>query len=288
MLSAVRNLNAGILLLYKEKLRRLSPSGTNEVLLKARNRYERGPDGGIISIGIGRNTVDVAQVKERFAALGIQTDWKRFDKVNDLRKDIEHYYTAVSRGAMEGVISNTFIVIRDFIQLELQEDPKELLGHEAWTALLSVSEVYEKERHVCAKALADIDWGSAGLASAMLELTCAECGSALLFPLQTTKEARLQCRSCGEEEVFEHYAERAISDYFASENHHSIKDGGDLATIDCPHCGQEGYIVAENCCAICGESCETKCSVCSNSIPVEELSEGTLCGYCDHMLTKDD
>ncbi len=40
MLSAVRNIHAGILLLYKEALRRKSPENTNDVLVKAQIRPE--------------------------------------------------------------------------------------------------------------------------------------------------------------------------------------------------------------------------------------------------------
>ena len=288
LLSAVRNLHAGLLLLYKEKLRLLSPPGTDDVLVKAKSKFQKGPAGAVISVGVGKKTVDVFQIKERFDALGVQTDWKRFDKVNDLRNEIEHYFTTANRGAIKVAISDTFLIIRDFIHTELGEDPKEVLGDDAWAKLLSVSEVVEKERELCQKALAAIDWESDGLADAVLELRCAQCGSSLLFPLRSTKDTDLQCRSCGEEERFDDYAERAISDFFASENHHSAKDGGDPATITCPFCRADAYIVAENCCVICGESCATECSFCGNSIPVEELNDGRRCGYCEHTLSKDD
>jgi DNA-directed RNA polymerase subunit M/transcription elongation factor TFIIS len=288
LLSAVRNLHAGILLLYKEKLRQLSPPGSDDVLVKAKNKFQKGASGAIISVGAGKKTADVAQIRERFTALGIKTHWDRFDKVNELRNDVEHYFTIVNRGSMEAMISNTFIIIRDFIHHELGEDPKELLGDDAWSKLLSVSEVVEKEHEVCQKALTDIDWDSPALAEAILHLGCAECGSPLLLPVKDGHETNLQCRSCGEEESFEKYAGRAISGYFAKDNFRSLKDGGDPVSITCPHCSEEGYIVEENRCVICGESCETTCSVCGNRIPVEELNDGSLCGYCDHMLSKDD
>jgi DNA-directed RNA polymerase subunit RPC12/RpoP len=201
LLSAVRNLHSGILLLYKEKLRLLSPPGTDDVLAKAKSKFQKGPTGAVISVGVGKKTVDVSQIKERFDALGVHTDWKRFDKVNELRNEIEHYFTTANRGAMEVAISDTFLIIRDFIHTELGADPKELLGDEAWAKLLSVSEVVEKERELCQNALAAIDWESDGLAEAILELRCSECGSSLLFPLSATKETDLQCRSCGEKET---------------------------------------------------------------------------------------
>src|SRR2546425_136366 len=101
MLSAVRNLHAGILLLYKEKLRRLSPTNTNDVLIKEKSELRKAPAGGLIAVGVGKKTVNAFQIEERFASLGIKTDWKRFKAINRLRNDIEHYFTTVTQGAIE-------------------------------------------------------------------------------------------------------------------------------------------------------------------------------------------
>jgi hypothetical protein len=46
-LSAVRNLTAGLLLLFKEKLRRLSPAGSDEVLIKKQLRLIIKDDGSL-------------------------------------------------------------------------------------------------------------------------------------------------------------------------------------------------------------------------------------------------
>jgi hypothetical protein len=157
MLSAVRNLHAGILLLFKEKLRRASPPGSGEILLMAKSEFQKSATGAVISVGIGRKTVDVKQIRERFENLGIKTDWKRFDEINRLRNDIEHYFTVVNPATMRAMISNTFIIIRNFISEELDFDPQEELGEMVWKKMLSVSEVAEKEREECKKAL-DAIW----------------------------------------------------------------------------------------------------------------------------------
>jgi len=288
MLSAVRNLHAGILLLFKEKLRRLSPPDSRDILLMAKSEFIKNAEGKVISVGAGRKTVDVKQIQERFGNLAVKTDWKRFEEINRLRNEIEHYFTNVSQDAMRSMISNTFLIIRDFITAELDDDPQDLLGEEAWKKMLTVSDVLEKERSTCQEAITAIDWESHSLAEAISDLTCAECGSPLLFPVQKEREANLRCRSCGEEEKFDHYAPRALMEHFAADNHYSYKDGGDPVTITCPFCFEDGYVVAENKCVLCGESCETTCSCCGNEIPVCELNDGSLCGYCDHMLSKDD
>lgn len=287
LLSAIRNLHAGILLLFKEKLRRLSPSGTDEVLVKQRTEFRKAPTGELISVGTGKKTVSVFQIKERFRHLQIEPDWKRFDTIGTLRNDIEHYFSTASRGAMEGAVSNTFLIIRDFITIHLGESPQEVLGDAVWTKLLETSEVFEKERTVCQQALSANEWQSDGLREAILELTCGACGSSLLMPMQPEKETDIQCRSCGAIERFEEYAERALTEHFASANHYAVKEGCDPVLIHCPHCGEEGYLTEENRCAICGESCEQRCACCGHAIPASELSDGNVCGYCDHMMSKD-
>lgn len=288
LLSTVRNLHAGILLLYKSKLSALSPPGSGDALVKKSVVPKKLPSGEVVFTGVGRKTANVLEIRTRFESLGVQTDWKRFEKISALRNDIEHYCTSVHPDAIRGMISDTFVIIRDFMHSELAKDPKDELGEEAWARLLSVSEVFERERADCKQRVESIDWESATLEEAISEVTCHACGSGLITPVGSDKTTGVQCRSCGEVEQFEPCAARALSDYLSWRNHYALKDGAEEALIMCPFCFQEGYVVDEECCAICGESCEHTCAMCASTIPISELSDGSLCGYCQHMVDKDD
>ena len=68
LLASVRSIHAGILLLYKEALRRV---GSDEVLLKARIIPRRNAAGTIQFFGEGKKTVDIQQIRDRFGTLGI-------------------------------------------------------------------------------------------------------------------------------------------------------------------------------------------------------------------------
>src|SRR5207302_797982 len=149
MLSAVRNIHAGVLLLYKEALRRKSPENSNDVLVKAQMRPEKDSSGKLIFVGFGKKTVDISQIKERFAGLGIQTNFTLLDKITEARNDLEHYIPKHSPAALEGLITNAFTIVRDFVTRELGEDPLQLLGEATWQAMLDVSTVYEEERASC-------------------------------------------------------------------------------------------------------------------------------------------
>lgn len=128
LLSAVRNIYAGILLLYKEALLRRSPPGSNEALIKAKVEPQQGPGGAVHFVGVGKKTVDVQQIRERFQSLGIATDWKRTDDITRLRNDIEHYYPTISQQALGSLVASALVLVRDFAEQELGEAPRDLLG----------------------------------------------------------------------------------------------------------------------------------------------------------------
>ena len=109
LLSAVRNIHAGILLRYKEALRRESPEGSNDVLLMAKNLPSREPHRGVVIVGVGKKTVDTPQIKERFEGLGISTDWNRFERINEVRNDVEHLYPRLDQNSLAGLISDSFL-----------------------------------------------------------------------------------------------------------------------------------------------------------------------------------
>jgi hypothetical protein len=289
LLSAVRNIHAGILLLYKEALRRDSPDDSDEVLLKARNLPSRDSTGKLVIVGVGKKTVDVQQIKERFEGLGINTDWSRFDRINEVRNDVEHLYPQLDQKALAGLISDSFLIIRDFIAEELKDDPRELLGEASWKAMLDVSTVYEKEKQECAKLLENADWKSEVVKKGVMSMVCSACGSDLLKPVEDSyHEINLECSSCGNYEGPDSYAEKAVASALADEAYFALKDGGETPIANCPECGQEAYVMEERRCAACGNEAEHTCARCGNEIPAEEMSSSPLCGYCEHMSSKDD
>jgi DNA-directed RNA polymerase subunit M/transcription elongation factor TFIIS len=286
LLAAVRNIHAGILLLYKEALRRKSPAGSNEVLLKQR-MLPRFSKEQLYFVGQGKKTVDVQQIKERFESLDIVTDWKRFDAIGEVRNDIEHYYTATNQSALRHVIADAFIIIRNFLTDELEEDPHSLLGDHTWQELLQVEEVHTTELAECRRVLEGVPWESDVLATAVCEIGCTKCGSDLLT-LTSDRESVLRCRACGAEEPSEEFIPRAIQEHYAFDARLALAKCGEMPFTHCPHCGAHCYMMEEQKCALCLESAVHKCIRCGNAIPAEELALSPLCGRCAHMAEKDD
>ena len=289
VVSCARNIYAGILLLFKHKLSTLSDPETDEALIKERV-IPKIVDGKVSWVGKGKKTVDYQSIKDRFESLGIQVDWERINKINDYRNNAEHYFSNLEPKAIQGLISNSFVVIGDFIKEELKEDPKKLLGSEAWAILVEVNEVYEKENASCVNSLKSLNFFSDTILKAFSSFSCEECGSDLIYSDSSNidaTESLFTCKSCEAQFYYEEIVSSAIEDYFKHQSYIAMTDGGDSPIADCPFCGGK-YLYEEQVCSECGESAEHECNRCSSEIIPSELSEDGMCGYCSYVMQKDD
>lgn len=293
LLSAVRNFYAGILLLFKHKLSLLSLNDDESLLKQEVLPVEE--NGKIVWKGKGKKTVDFQQIQKRFDSLGIKVDWKRLEKVQDYRNNIEHYYdkNKTKPEVVQQYISDCFIIIRDFIFDNLNVDPKSLFNSDIWKILVEEQRVYEAEKKACCDALEKLSWPSDTTLRIFESCTCADCSSSLIQPLDSSikdaLESSFRCRICDEQWNFEELLPFACEKE-AGNDHVYIKQGGDPTFAYCPNCCEDYYNTVENICVKCGTKGPYRCSICGALIPLEELSvdDGNTCGYCHHRLSKDD
>ena len=228
--SALRSVHAGLLLLIKEVLVRMSPPGSNEVLIKDKIRPVKNPDGSISFIGVGKKTIDVVTMSERCESLKIYIDWKTIRAITDSRNEAEHHSTSLSPGQIQTALAKSYKIIQQILVEYLQEDPVEVLSS-IWSILLKNSEVFDAARQRAISELAEISWNSPSLHEALLKFPCPNCSAELLgtdIPQSNDLEMTLICRSCGEEHPIWEIGGTALSEYFGSEIHFAIKDGGDV------------------------------------------------------------
>ena len=213
LLSAVRNVQAGILLLCKEQLRRLSPPDSEEILLRLKMRPVS-RQGTIVMVGDGQKTVDQFQIKERFKQLGIPVDWKPLDRLTEYRNDIEHYRFIGGREPLSAAIAGSAKIIRELVTDVLESDPRNLLGQLCWDVLLDTEAVFDAEFAASRETLAAIAWYSPEVARSLDDLVCPICASALVAqtdPANTDQSAAdFHCRSCGARFCSEELIENAI------------------------------------------------------------------------------
>ncbi|WP_374281926.1 hypothetical protein [Desulfovibrio sp.] len=136
VLSAIKNLYAGILLLFKEKLRRLSPQGSCDILIKKKIEVIVDNDKNILLVGRGIDTVNYKDIKNRFKYLNIDVDFTKINRLRNERKRIEHYYTDTPTTILQRTISELFSFLNDFISNHLENTPANLLGENTWEVFL--------------------------------------------------------------------------------------------------------------------------------------------------------
>ncbi len=289
--SAVRNIAAGILLLYKEKLCRLSPPDNKELLIKQNIRPVQNAKGEITFEGKGNKTVDVQSIKERFKSLNITTvDWDRFDEISRLRNDLEHYYTSKSPDAVREIVAKSFLLIRDFLSEHLQEDPQEVLGDDCWATLLKVSDVYSAEEQACKASLYAVDWKYHSVEIALKNLRCNQCHSSLIQAPHSDDvypTIDLHCKSCGEDFSFYDVVEQCIDDSLSGEAYINAKDGGNPSYNTCPECWQNTFIYEEDCCVACDYEMQyTECETCGVPLDLEDQYNEGKCSDCQYRWEK--
>lgn len=288
--SAVRNISAGILLLYKEKLCQLSPSDNAELLIKQNIRPIQNENGDIVFEGKGHKTVDVQSIKDRFKSLKVDVDWKRFDEINKLRNELEHYYTAESPDAIREIVAKSFLLIRDFLTEYLNEDPQEVLGEEAWITLLEVNEVYSAEERFCRDSIDAIDWKYDSVKESLEYLRCSQCHSSLIqapYVDDSYPTINLHCKSCNFDFCFDDVVEQCIDDSLAGAAYIEIKDGGESPYDTCPECEKNTFIHDESSCVACDYQMEYKnCEMCEEALSLEEQYNEGKCSYCEYKWEK--
>lgn len=201
-LSAIRNIYAGILLLCKEVLVRHGPKNSGEIFIKSEILPTKKDDGTIEFVGKGRKTVNRIQIKERFESLGLSLDWKRLDRISEIRNDIEHFFSEKPEPLLREALSDSFVLIHRLIVDHLQEEPIAIFGAKTWQILLEVNGVFEEEHSRCTNSFDSVSFCSSTLTQATSQCSCPSCGSPLIMQLDESNtdeySIELLCTACGD------------------------------------------------------------------------------------------
>jgi hypothetical protein len=297
-LSAVRNLFAGTLLLFKYKIV-VSVADPYEASMLIFNPPEVLPqadgNGGVEWKPVGkfkRTTIDVGTIKKRFEGFSVEVDWHTIEKLQDCRNHLEHLHPANSLGEVADFVAELFPVLRDFIQTQLNEQPAELLGT-AWPVMLAHHSFFIDTMSACEAA-----WAEARAPEMMqpwLErCKCQGCGSSLLRPHQDDVEAgdrvedhddtfRYVCVACGYADRIGPLLVKELNDAYD----YDPRDGGEANVEECYVCNRSTFVISEQHCLWCGEELNfQECSFCEEPLRQEDQANGGLCGYHSHLYEK--
>lgn len=297
IISSARNLYSGVLLLAKEVLRKLSPPGSNDILIRIKKKAVKQEDGTVTLVGDGKKTVDRFEIEETVKQLQLNVDLSNLKRLAEIRNDIEHMHPQHAPALIQEAIADAMPIIRDIIVNELQEEPSALLGQTSWNALLDQAKVFKAEQDACRKSFDAIDWQSETLADAVKEFRCPNCSASLLrndnAEAKVPIELHLFCSKCGEDADNEAVIEAAIGEHLAWDAHDAARDGDNPPFESCPECGRNTYVFWEDNCLNpgCNFSLQGyECAVCRESLTLDDIRYGNsrLCSYHTHVMSKDD
>jgi hypothetical protein len=264
--TAVRNLVSGLLLMSKEKLRRLSPTASGGILVYEKLRPVPDGAGGIKLERVGRTTATFNTIKERLNSMGIPpSEFKALETAVETRNQLEHHYlpsVSVPGGARancRAAFSSGYEFLSNFMPNHLGDAPGETFSHDIWSTLLQENEIEVVARNACRASFASIDWASAppDAADVIGEFECRECTSGLLAqddPLGSNFFAMdVSCKVCGSHYASSELIEAALERHFSGDWHVAAMEGQDEPSIDCEICNNEGtYVVEQDVCYSCG------------------------------------
>jgi hypothetical protein len=257
-LSAIRNMTAGILLLFKVKLDWLSPAGSDGVFMKADLKPAFDADGRTVWKAKSKKTVDTSTLIQRLIDLGVtEVDWKTLRELVALRNDVEHYYSSSPVAGLLQVMSASFHLIQQFVPKYLNEYPIVLLGSETWQFLTDQETFYKAELASCQRDLAKIDWRSPTVAAAVPEMACTECQSKLIRPGDVGEShfyTDFICTRCSTRMAYDLVVEEVLAKVMFAEQYRAVTTGDEPPLALCGDCFKPTFIVSENMCGACHAS----------------------------------
>lgn len=299
-LSSVRNLYAGMLLLFKYRIAMSvdSEEDAYQLIFNPPMKVLPHPDGkgGVEWIPVGKfksTTIDTYGIKERFDKFGIEVNWPVIEKLQECRNHLEHLHPQNTLGEVAGFVADLFPLIRDFIVNEIKASPTEVLGHH-WEIMLKHHAFFLQQQKECLAS-----WEDAGIPEGMVEYLndciCADCGSKLIKASTESLDNELQvcdndefqykCVSCECNSNFK----PILIDSFERANFYWIPDGDEPEYEDCASCRNGTFIISEQECRWCGEGLDyNECKFCDEPLGQDDQINDGLCAYCYYKYTKDD
>ena len=297
-LSSIRNLFSGLLLLFKYKIASLvnSPDDAEKLIF---NPISIEPvldgNGGISwepSEKFKSTTIYFLLIKKRFDTFKIKVDWPSLTKIQTCRNHLEHLHPENTLGEVAEIVSNLFPILKEFIEIELNSNPYELLG-ESWIGMYKHHETFIKKKKECEELWEGVHMPES-LRLLTTDLRCFICHINLLFPevdgdgdgksLYDDEDKFLcNCAACGNSQL----VIKTIIDRIETINYLDMRNGDNPEFETCYTCNRDMFNTIEKVCFWCDEGLLfTECSICSQPLGQDEQSYDGLCGYHHYVREK--
>lgn len=296
IVSAARNLHAGILLLLKEKLRRSSDDNgelmyKNLILTRVNGvlTYRRRRKNG--KLRENEHTVGADVALERLEALGCplpEPQSTYFRTLREKRNRLEHHAGTDDPMTLLECIAQGFDCACYVVEIFLGDRAEDAFDTSCWKRMVDTRDVLARVRKECFESLQSL--GTPSEVSDVLEhLRCRACDSTLVQVAELVPpyyRATLRCRVC----VAQFQWQELVGDAAAMACWMRTANGGTRNAVKCPTCTLECFWSDLNACIACGwelgDYPTAICSLCSVRFPVLEITDLCLCSACDRVTLR--
>ncbi|MGC6225688.1 hypothetical protein [Proteus mirabilis] len=300
-LSSVRNLFAGILLLFKYKIAKSvnDPADAYELIhvpvkvvpiLDGVDKFKWS------SLKFKNKTIDVDGIKDRFETFNIKTNWKIINKLQKCRNELEHLHPANQYSELSEFVAELFPILSNFIINELNELPSDVLKESTWNIMQNHKDYYDRMLNICKN-----EWSNITITPELLNLVllckCDMCSSYLITPdidsvnnqysiEPDSNDFKYRCNEC----AYSDSITPLLIEALRNDEIYNPHDGEVEHKYEtCRECGSEGFLISEQRCVWCRATLEyDECSTCSQKLTQEEQEFNGLCSYHYNTLNKDD
>ncbi|CND22434.1 hypothetical protein [Yersinia alsatica] len=299
-LSSVRNLFAGMLLLFKYKIAASvdTPEDAYSLIYVPLDIHPKSNGAGGIEWTLQGNhknkTIDIQGIKHRLKGFGIDVDWEKITKLQNCRNNLEHLHPTNTLGEVAGFVADLFPVLSDFITNQLEESPIDLLSS-SWDTMLNHHDFYERMRMQCEES-----WKTAGIPRKLVNYLqfcrCDMCKSELIAASKESVDDGLtveadenkftyRCMSCDYKDVVAPLLIEALH----NDNLYDPSNGDEATVEQCNECEHDTFSIHEQQCAWCEATLAyTQCGFCTEALNQDDQDNNGLCGYHHHISTKND
>ncbi|WP_078255018.1 hypothetical protein [Moraxella pluranimalium] len=243
--SAVRNIFAGLLLLYKYKLLMDSPVNQPYLYIYQINHNIFYTE----TFGVERpkKTVDVTGIKDVFRFLKININTDLLMCLNRTRNNLEHFYHTEQVDILK-LIVDSFYLIKKFYEGYIYPinnlDLNNFLGQEIYQVLLENEQIYTEKREECSKSLECVEFPEEYLRNFLTDkMQCPYCLSSLIkYQSGEYPDIVLSCIYCNH-----HLSKEEVLGL----THQTVKDGEDFRR-ECMECGGYSIFIDGCVCLDCG------------------------------------
>lgn len=293
--SAVRNVYAGILLLYKAYLYRITPENGNQGDLIYSHDSDVDIDGNLSATytrKIKKNkTIGFHEIKKLLKKIGYNVQKDKLNKLNELRCDIEHLYVNKELKNVDEIFYYSTSLIADFYFKKLNYDPCEDFEEEKWNSLIDRKKDFGERIKSSIKSFSNLQANFPQLEPIIGHMRCQSCRSRILhlaglsdMPMYSTAI----CDNCGNKFQLSEIMDKTIEDVYGASDYTRVMDGENPIIVACPDCWGNYFSTESGACLACGYEQEySQCPVCHNPISIDEQEFNGICARCAHRAEDD-